>query len=248
MELELTSFFGMREYYNHHWLRKHIDREDQLVISTTMCVRKENNTAHWPLEGVDWNGNKARYTNPEGTMLLYESHKLIHGRPFVNPGGKHVGCFAHFKPKSSVWRSEGANLTWQEVVDQARERYKRFTRDISYSSMPSEEPEVVEWTSVKYGDGSRWGKTKSHDDETFPVKFRNPSSRAVSLYWKDDEGNKVHQDDIQPGETAERSTFEGHKFFWSELGSEKPIKEFKVTRNKKSYSCPVSVSEHVHDL
>jgi hypothetical protein len=34
----------------------------------------------WPLEVTDWNGDNIRYAHPQGTTILYESSKLIHGK------------------------------------------------------------------------------------------------------------------------------------------------------------------------
>jgi hypothetical protein len=111
-DLELTSYYGIREYYN-NWLRGHVDRIDTHVLSVTFSLGKLNASnfneilspeeeakqAKWPLEVMAYDGLTHRYDHPGGYMVLYESSKLIHGRPYHNPGPPHLGACQRAPPR-----------------------------------------------------------------------------------------------------------------------------------------------------
>lgn len=102
VELELTAFYGIREYRKGSLLKNHIDRIDTHVLSVTICIDREG--PEWPLEVIDFNGRHVRYKHDAGTMVLYESSKVPHGRPYPFEGKYHRGAFVHFKPKDDSWK------------------------------------------------------------------------------------------------------------------------------------------------
>lgn len=99
-DLELTAFYGIREYVNGSWLRGHIDRLDTHVLSGTMTLRIDGEHDEWPLEVIKLDGTREAITTEPGTIVLYESAKIIHGRPKVFNGDKYYACFVHFRPKN----------------------------------------------------------------------------------------------------------------------------------------------------
>lgn len=100
--LKLTAFYGIREYHDGDWLKPHIDRIDTHVISATISLKKldlqKSSKYPWPLRVVDHFGKHVQFNHEEGTMILYESASVVHGRPERNKGGGHLGCFVHFAP------------------------------------------------------------------------------------------------------------------------------------------------------
>ena len=123
-ELEITSIYGMRLYYSGSYLINHMDRPRTHILSVTFSVAKLNprtfeiledeevdegfpfikgeNIAEedeWPIEIYSHDGDIYRYPHHPGTMVIYESAKCIHGRPYKNPKYIHVGLFVHYKPK-----------------------------------------------------------------------------------------------------------------------------------------------------
>ncbi|GBG25971.1 Hypothetical Protein FCC1311_021912 [Hondaea fermentalgiana] len=218
--LELTSFYGMREYPDGSILKNHVDRIDTHVLSVTISVKKldeEKSKAHpWPLEVVDWNGDHVRYEHPGGTMVLYESSKLLHGRPFKNEGGTHVGCFAHFKPKSMHTEEAGK---WDDIVATARAHQRRNSQYAGYRSTPSEEPQAPHFSSVEYGKGTRWRHKKDAEsnlrNDQIPVTFKNKHSKTLAVYWQGHDDTPVHQGTVAPGASFDIGSYRGHKFFWS---------------------------------
>lgn len=97
--LELTSIYGIRKYTNNAILRMHVDTVSTHVVSTIInvdqSVRKD-----WPLLILDHDGNEHNVTMAPGDMVLYESAKLLHGRPEPMDGDHYDNIFVHFKPVS----------------------------------------------------------------------------------------------------------------------------------------------------
>jgi len=114
--LELTSFYGIREYYPGSWLRNHVDRIDTHIVSMTLSIHKTGITKPWPLEAVNHLGQTVRYEIPPGYMALYESAKVPHGRPYRLETGMHAGCFLHFRPLNK-WENGHLRKKQQQNVE-----------------------------------------------------------------------------------------------------------------------------------
>lgn len=123
IKLKLTSFYGIREYPEGSILKNHIDRIDTHVISVTFSVAKFNNTGRepWYIEAIANDGKRYRYDHPPATMLLYESARVPHGRPYRNKDGTHLGAFMHFKPDGP------SESEYTEMVRKARLLKSKFT-------------------------------------------------------------------------------------------------------------------------
>lgn len=52
----------------------------------------------WPLEVYGHDGYAVNITMVPGDMILYESHSVIHGRPFPLNGSHYANVFVHFEP------------------------------------------------------------------------------------------------------------------------------------------------------
>jgi prolyl 4-hydroxylase len=61
----------------------------------------------WPLEIYSRDGKAVNITMEPGDMVLYESHSLIHGRPYPLKGRHFSNIFIHFEPV----------LTYEDGVD-----------------------------------------------------------------------------------------------------------------------------------
>ena len=51
-----------------------------------------------PLEVYGHDGKATNITMEPGDMVLYESHSVIHGRPFPFKGNFYANVFVHFEP------------------------------------------------------------------------------------------------------------------------------------------------------
>lgn len=66
-------------------------------ISFTVNVDQDVNEP-WPLEVYGHDGVATNVTMEPGDMVLYESHSVIHGRPFPLNGDFYANIFVHFEP------------------------------------------------------------------------------------------------------------------------------------------------------
>jgi prolyl 4-hydroxylase len=80
-------------------LLPHIDRLP-LICSAIINVAQSVEEP-WPLEVYDRQGKAVNITLSPGDMVLYESHSLIHGRPFPLVGSYYANIFIHFEPVHS---------------------------------------------------------------------------------------------------------------------------------------------------
>jgi len=244
VEVELTSFYGQREYPDRSFLKNHVDRIDTHVLSVTLSISKldkEKAEAHpWPIEVVDWEGKHVRYNHPAGTMVLYESAKLMHGRPYRNAGGTHLGAFCHFSPVVNV----AGNQTWREAVGAARRYKEDHIEWARYRSTPSVEPDQPKYSKQAYAESTRWkhlgneAKEEGNDEGALangqiPVTFHNNKGVTLELYWvsSSPDGHLVHQGRAAPGVRLQVQTFPGHRFVWCHKDTQEPLPDSDMVIN-----------------
>jgi hypothetical protein len=250
--LQLTSFYGIREYPDESWLRNHIDRIDTHVLSVTFSLGKFNisnpnelltpeqvaSRPAWPLEVVSFDGDVHRHAHLPGTMILYESSKLIHGRPFRNLGPGHLGAFVHFKPVHTVEQAG----EWDEICSRARQHQAWGGKRGVYKSTPVQESmnpvftthPYAEFTGFEPGfveDAKNNNKratttTKSSQLTPFAITFINDSDRILDIAWLDPATNELRPiGTIAVGGSLEQQSYLGHKFRWLEYGSGEHVPE-----------------------
>ncbi|KAL7510559.1 hypothetical protein ACHAXN_007399 [Cyclotella atomus] len=92
-----SNIYGIRVYTSGSILAPHVDR-DPLVSSAIINV-DQRVVEPWPLEAYDHEGRAHNLTLLPGEMILYESHSVLHGRPFALQGEYYANIFVHFKPE-----------------------------------------------------------------------------------------------------------------------------------------------------
>lgn len=251
--LELTSFYGIREYKK-NWLRGHIDRIDTHVLSVTFSLGKLNASnidqilseaeagklPKWPLEVVAFDGEIYRHEHPAGTMILYESSKLIHGRPYHNEGAPHLGAFCHFKP---VNMDKGDAQKWDDIARDARANQNRNSFRGAHKSMPVVEPKHPVFSKMRYGDHTGFRKTgepepeTEDEEESYSVSFQNDYSAPLDVHWVGPSGDLVLQGTVGVGSKFQVNTFIGHRFVWTEENSNKrmPKGAFEIEAGSRVY-------------
>jgi prolyl 4-hydroxylase len=118
-ELTQCSLYGIRVYKHGAVLAPHVDRLP-LVSSAIINVASEVDEP-WPLEVIGHDGRAQNVTMEPGDMVLYESHSVIHGRPFPLKGWV-ANLFVHFEPTGhSLRHSADVEDLGQKDV---HERYK----------------------------------------------------------------------------------------------------------------------------
>ncbi len=95
--LEVTSIYGIRKYTNGSVLRMHVDTVGTHVVSAIINVDQEVEK-EWPLLILDHDDNEHSVLMEAGDMLLYESAKLLHGRPEPFVGSHYDNIFIHYRP------------------------------------------------------------------------------------------------------------------------------------------------------
>jgi len=98
VDLEPTSCYGVRNYYNNSWLREHVDIGETHIISAIINVAQDV-MEPWPLSILDNDGNRHWVELEQGDIVPYESSTCIHGRPTRCNCSSYSGIFVHYKPK-----------------------------------------------------------------------------------------------------------------------------------------------------
>ena len=94
-------------------------------------------------------GKATNITMEPGQMILYESHSVIHGRPFPLRGNYYANVFVHFEPLGHTLRHSRKNAFGSDinVPQHAKDAYERA---LKYQQMLDEnEAPAVEKTSAK---------------------------------------------------------------------------------------------------
>ncbi|KAL7466903.1 hypothetical protein ACHAXS_007176, partial [Conticribra weissflogii] len=91
-----SSLYGIRIYTSESILATHVDRDP--LISSAIINVDQSVTEPWPLEVYGHDGKAYNITMMPGDMVLYESHSILHGRPFALQGDYYANIFVHFAP------------------------------------------------------------------------------------------------------------------------------------------------------
>lgn len=97
LPLAPSACYGFRVYLPGAYLHDHVDAENTHIISSAICVDKDVRAA-WPLHVVDIDGQELDLELAPGELVLYESARILHGRPTPLKGRFHVGLFLHYRP------------------------------------------------------------------------------------------------------------------------------------------------------
>lgn len=104
MKQACTSIYGVRVYHNQSILAPHVDRLP--LVSSAIINVAQDVEEPWPLEVYDHDGVAHNVTMEPGDVLFYESHSIIHGRPFPLNGSYYAGIFMHLEPIASLTSSK----------------------------------------------------------------------------------------------------------------------------------------------
>lgn len=149
-DLSPTSMYGIRVYVNGAVLLPHVDRLP-LVASAMLNVAQDVDEP-WPCEIYDHDGVAHNVTLDPGDMLLFESHSILHARPFPLKGQYYAMLFIHFEPTGhSLRHSPDVDV----AVDNVDEQYKQASKDgaggqsATHKNLPpyikKESPEEEHW-------------------------------------------------------------------------------------------------------
>lgn len=96
-DLRFTTLYGIREYKRGAILKMHVDAINTHVISVIIHIDNKVDK-NWPLVIFDPNTKKEKkiYLDNNIDCVLYESGRIIHGRPNELIGDSYANLFAHF--------------------------------------------------------------------------------------------------------------------------------------------------------
>ena len=137
-----TSVYGMRTYTRGSLLAPHVDRLP-LVVSAILHIAQDSDTDddHWPLQVIGHDGIATNLTLQPGEMILYESHSVIHGRPYPLQAEYYANVFVHFEP---VGYTAGLMMTEQEQEqnDPTQQASYASLKDVFQTLLHRSEPTV----------------------------------------------------------------------------------------------------------
>lgn len=124
-ELTQCSLYGIRVYTEGSILSTHVDRLP-LVSSAIINVAQDVDEP-WPIEVYGHDGKATNVTMEPGDMVLYESHSVLHGRPFPLKGRYYANIFIHFEPVGHTLRHEQSvsESHGKDVHEKYKEAVKR---------------------------------------------------------------------------------------------------------------------------
>ena len=122
-ELTECSLYGIRIYHEGSILATHVDRLP-LVSSAIINVAQDVDEP-WPLEVYGHDGKATNVTMEPGDMVLYESHSVLHGRPFPLKGRFYANIFIHFEPVGHSLRHNAKTNGGGDVDEKYRDALKR---------------------------------------------------------------------------------------------------------------------------
>lgn len=99
-----SSLYGVRIYKEGAVLAPHVDRLP--LVSSAIINVAQDVDEDWPLEVYGHDGKAYNVTMKPGDMVLYESHSVLHGRPFPLRGQYYANVFIHFEPTGHTLRHE----------------------------------------------------------------------------------------------------------------------------------------------
>lgn len=105
--LELTNIYGVRTYRRGATLEPHVDRVSH-ALSAIVQVSQESIAEPWPISIHDHDGTPHNLILQPGEMVLYESARLVHGRPQPLNGSSFSNVFVHYRPVG--WQHAASQL------------------------------------------------------------------------------------------------------------------------------------------
>jgi len=123
-QLEPTSTYGIRVYYNQSILETHVDRVETHILSAVYCIDRrysERGAAEpwFMVADPDFSGSMPKVDLLPGELFLYESAKVAHGRPSTLHGDYYASIFTHFRPVdwpyTNMDRVYGVPPNWEQA-------------------------------------------------------------------------------------------------------------------------------------
>jgi len=156
-ELTQCSLYGVRIYEEGAVLATHVDRMP--LVSSAIIQVDQDVDEPWPIEVIGHDGKAHNVTMEPGDMVLYESHSVLHGRPFPLKGRFYANLFVHFEPTGHTLRHHGIESETKDVDKQYEEAAgnKLAGHESDHHGLPVYLMEKTPWES-------RWRRENGVED------------------------------------------------------------------------------------
>lgn len=185
-ELTPTSLYGIRVYKDGAILAPHVDRLP-LVSSAIINVAQDLDEP-WPLEVYGHDGKATNVTMEPGDMILYESHSVIHGRPFPMKGRFMANIFVHFEPTGHTIRH---NIKLEEDARADVDTKYRTTSARGVGGHESDNSDLPLYIKDGTPEAQNWRRTH-RNDQTEKGKFTTGST-SVHEAAKEGDVEMLHE-------------------------------------------------------
>lgn len=111
--LELSGLYGVRTYNRGATLELHVDRLSH-AVSAIVQVAQEEIVEPWKFFIEDHSGTLHNLTLRPGDVVLYESARLMHGRPQPLNGSSFSNLFVHYRPVDG-WHYTASQLNLSPI-------------------------------------------------------------------------------------------------------------------------------------
>ncbi|CAB9529888.1 Ankyrin Repeat [Seminavis robusta] len=214
-----VSMYGIRVYTNGSLLVPHVDRLP-LVASAMINVAQEVEE-DWPMEVYSHKTGMAHnVTLHPGDMLLFESHSVVHGRPFPLKGKFYAMIFIHFEPT-------GRTALKQRVgVD---EQYRQAVQDGVGGQSSSEQSSLLP-PYIR-----RFSPEEEHWQRENPGGWRSPAMSPASFELQPDDNGNSAAEEQQPKQPEEhQAARDGDIAYW-EAALDKAANQYKLVNRRDAY-------------
>ena len=183
-ELTQCSLYGIRIYHEDAVLSTHVDRLP-LVSSAILNVAQDVDEP-WPLEVIGHDGVAQNVTMEPGDMVLYESHSVLHGRPYPLKGRYFANIFIHFEPTGHSKKYHGFEPDETDVDAKYRaDQEKRISgHESDHDGLPPylvpDTPEVPHWRQ-SHPQGSKASKPQAFTTGSTPAHTAAQQGSVSSL-------------------------------------------------------------------
>ena len=177
-ELTECSMYGIRVYTEGAILATHVDRMP-LVSSAIVNVAQDVDEP-WPIEVYAHDGKAYNVTMEPGDMVLYESHSVLHGRPFPLKGRFYANIFIHFEPTGHSLRHNA-----KEAAERAAKG--RSDKHVHGGHEQEESDGLPPYIQLGSIEAERWykshpnakKKTKTANDKPLSTAGSTPAHKAA---------------------------------------------------------------------
>jgi len=192
-----VSMYGIRVYHNNSLLVPHVDRLP--LVASAMVNVAQDVEEDWPMEIYDHSGRAHNVTLRPGEMLLFESHSVLHGRPFPLKGKFYAMLFMHFEPTMQT------PLRQKESID---EQYRQAVQDGVGGQSSSEQASMLP-PYIR-----RFSPEEEHWQKDHPEGWRSPVDSTATAAGQNPVNTNNSTNKAQNQSKSHQAAREGDFEFW----------------------------------